>query len=169
MEDIRKRVWNALLDSELNCRYLGYLISRYHQRDICSKIFLACMTSGTVGTWIIWNDPAKYPYGVVAWKILSAFSALLSIALPILNYGKKVSAASRLRWEHCEIQSQYDVLWLKLPRIPSPNQCINELSKIAKKEAALARHEDNLPLNNHKLIRKCQSEVLTARGLKPKT
>jgi hypothetical protein len=128
---------------------------------------LACMSSGTVGAWMIWNDPKNYPYGVIVWKLLSAASALLSIALPILNFTKKISAASRLKWEYSALQAEYDVLWLKLSLL-SNVQAINEFSKISKRESELTKMEDNLPTNDEKLIRKCQTEVITSRGLTKK-
>jgi hypothetical protein len=82
---MRKSLWYSMLDADMNARYWSYLSRRYSNRDKYSKIFLALMSSGTVASWGFWSDMQ------IIWKILSACSALLAIALPIINWPKMIS------------------------------------------------------------------------------
>jgi|GEM_PF-2093246 len=164
MGEIRKKVWFGLLDADMNYRYFEHLASRYYHLDLYSKVFLAFMASGAVGGWIIWQDPAAYPYGVLTWKILSSASAVLSVVMPIINVAKKLEAASRLKGEWNDVVREYDVLWLRVEGI-SQQKAIEEVARIGHMESELAAVEAILPTNDRKLTRRCQNEVKQARGL----
>lgn len=158
MEQLRKLAWEGMLNADKCVRYYDALAGRFHARDLYSKIFLATMSSGTVAGWAIWSDvPAL-------WKVLSGGSAILAVALPILNISKKVEVANRLKSEFGDIQRDYEMLWAKIDD-ESPKQVETELRRIWQKEAKLAPFENTMPGNDKTLIRECQREVVHARGL----
>ena len=66
------------------------------------------MSSGTVASWGFWSDVP------IVWKILSACSALLAIALPIINWPKMISNMGALKQYWCEIKMDYEITWLTL-------------------------------------------------------
>src|SRR5262245_37407928 len=112
VEKLRKSVWESLLGADLNMRYYRNLVDRFRSADIGTKVFLACMSSGTVAGLAIWTDSDKYPVCVSVWKALSGLSAILAVALPILNYTKKVESAARLCVEYADVLRESELLWL---------------------------------------------------------
>ena len=77
-DNIRRVIWEAVLDADLNLRYWDHLSRRYSTWDKYTKIFLATMSSSTVASWGFWDEID------ILWKGLSAVSAFTAIALPIL-------------------------------------------------------------------------------------
>jgi hypothetical protein len=152
-------LWNSLLDAELNEKYWSHLSRRYYNRDKFVKIFLAVMASGTVASWGIWQ---KFE---IIWKTLSGLSALVAIALPILNLSKKINDLSQLSQKWTEIRSDYELLWLDFNKThKNEEQIMREYKIIKAKENKTSELESNLP-NDKKLIEKCYDEVLISRGL----
>ncbi|MFZ2404243.1 MAG: hypothetical protein WAW41_03835 [Methylobacter sp.] len=155
---IRKAIWNSMLDADMNTRYWKYLVYRYSRRDTTLKIFLAVMTSGTVAGWGIWVELAYI------WKMLSSLSALLAIALPILNYPKKIESMAELSGKWGELLFEYEDLWLEVDNNPSPNTLNKNYRKFRTTEKSLVKKETKLPTDK-RLIDKCQIEVNKSRGL----
>ena len=156
---MRKTIWDSMLDADLNERYWGHLSKRYYDRDKLAKIFLATMTSGTVASWGFWSDIE------ILWKILSAVSALLAIALPILNWPKSIQSMVYLRQKWSQIKSDYELLWLDAKNANDNQEKFRkELKKIKTRENSLSQKESNLP-NDQKLLKKCSQEVLISRGI----
>lgn len=164
MEKIRNKVWYDVLDADLSRRYFDHLAASYYRYDLYSKIFVAIMSSGVVAGWVLWTDTAKYPYGVLAWKILSAVSAILSIILPIINFAKKFEASSRLKGGWNDILREYEILWIGVDE-NSQQFNMEEITRIGQKETALENLESILPTHKRKLIKQCQEEVIQARGM----
>jgi hypothetical protein len=108
--ELKKAVWNSMLDADMNARYWKYLVERYSSRETILKIFLAVMASGTVAGWGIWDQ-----YEII-WKVLSSVSALLAIALPILNYSKVIESMSELAGKWGELRIEYEDMWLYFTR-----------------------------------------------------
>ena len=150
-------VWNKLLDAELNKRYWLYMAWRYKSRDLRARILLAVTSSGVVAGLTLWQ---QYPQ---IWQVLSGVSALVAIALPILNYPARVETASDLRGRWTEMVSEYDQLWITAQSGPSPLDQ-SRVDALTKKETSAAQVEAKLPYNE-KLARRCQAEVIKRRGL----
>ncbi|TAK98922.1 MAG: hypothetical protein EPO07_11320 [Verrucomicrobia bacterium] len=164
-QEIRRQVWFRLLESDATSRYYGHLFAKYHNCDLWSKVFLATASSGTVAGWAIWNDAVLYPYFVLAWKLFSGSAAVLSIALPLINYPKRIEASRRLRTEFQDMMRDYELLWAKIDEPTYENKVEAEFRKLKDREAKLSTIEGNLPGTCTKLVIKCQDEVLTARNL----
>ena len=155
---MRKDIWDSMLDADMNVRYWAALGRRYYNRDIRYKIFLAAMTSGTVASWGIWSEIQ------ILWKILSAFSALVAVALPILNWPKMIQSIGNVNQKWAQIKADYEVLWIELNNKKDQAILNEEFIKTKKKEAFASQQETNLPKNN-KLLDECWEEVLKSRGL----
>jgi hypothetical protein len=100
------------LDADLSVQYWTYLSRRYSKWDKYTKIFLAVMSSSTVASWGIWGEID------ILWKILSAISALVAVALPILNWQQMIARMSDLVGKWSRIRYEYENLWLDLPERP---------------------------------------------------
>ena len=156
---MRRIIWDSMLDADLNERYWSYLAKRYYNREKYAKIFLAVMTSGTVASWGFWDQIE------LLWKISSALSALLAIALPILNWPKMVEAMIDLKQKWFQIKSDYEILWIEVKdRMNNKEKIKGELKKLKDKAARISQKDANLP-NDQKLIRRCREEVMASRGL----
>lgn len=153
--EIKKSIWDAWLDAELNERYIAHFKRSYYQRDKYTKIFLAVMTSGTVASWGIWGDIQ------LLWKILSALTAVTAIALPFFKLENAIEKLSNNigRWK--QIRTKYEMLYLSREN-KSNDDLIREYGEIKNKEHEI--EEDNLP-NKKNLIIKIQNEIIVSKGL----
>ncbi|HUN53996.1 MAG TPA: hypothetical protein VMU29_02450 [Smithella sp.] len=158
---MRKIIWDSMLDAEMNERYWSKLSNRYYNREQKTKIFLAIMTSGTVASWSFWST-----YEVL-WKLLSAASALIAIALPILNWPKIIQSMNVLTEKWSLITNDYELLWLDVKKgvkEKDESRIKKELKNLMIKECTLSQKEVNLP-DDPKLLKKCMNEVKKSRGI----
>lgn len=158
---MRKAIWDLMLDADMNVRYWAELGRRYYKRDIRYKIFLAAMSSGTVASWGIWSEVE------LLWKILSAISALVAVALPILNWPKMIQSIGNVKQKWVDIKADYEVLWIEENSKKDQAVLEEEFKKIKKREATASQQETNLPKKD-KLLDECWEDVLKSRGLKSK-
>lgn len=157
--ELKKAVWNSMLDADMNARYWKYLVERYSMQETLLKIFLAVMASGTVAGWSIW---AQYE---LAWKVLSSLSAVFAIAMPILNYPKTIESMSELAGKWGELRIEYEDMWLDVRNTPDSNTLVKTYKKFRATEISLEKKESKMP-NEKKLIQKCYEEVKQSRGLR---
>lgn len=153
-----------MLDAELTQLYYSRVAGRLHRWDTGMKIFLACTTSGTVAGWAIWTDAVQYPNGVFVWKVFSGFSALVAVALPILNLAKKVEWATSLTSNYGRLLGEYELFWAQV-ETAKPAQIAKFMQDLQRKEGALAPVESHFPKRDEKLVRECQRDVNHKRGL----
>lgn len=164
MNETYGKLWREMLNSELTGEYFATLASRFATRDKWSKIFLAITSSGAVAGWSIWNDDQTYPFFSLAWRVASSISAITSIALPFLNYSKKVEWATSLKIAYESSVKDYELLWLKRKKTPN-DELLTEMQKIIEKEKSLSNIEAHFPEKDDELLRECQTRVVTRRNL----
>ena len=157
-DKIRQVIWEAVLDADLNLRYWDHLSRRYSAWDKYTKIFLAIMSSSTVASWGIWDEID------ILWKCLSAVSAATAIALPILDWQRKIGEMSNLKGKWSRISRAYENLWEDLLLSPTNTELVEEYRRIRNE---MEGEEDNtspdLPRNKRKLIQRYENEVLESR------
>ncbi|MYE89264.1 hypothetical protein F4X33_09750, partial [Candidatus Poribacteria bacterium] len=123
-DKIRQVIWEAVLDADLNLRYWDHLSRRYSAWDKYTKIFLAIMSSSTVASWGIWDEID------LLWKCLSAVSAGTAIALPILDWQRKIGEMSNLKGKWSRISRAYENLWEDLLLGPTNTELVEEYRRI---------------------------------------
>lgn len=155
--EMRRHLWRAMLDADMNVRYWKYLCQDYLQRERMIKIFLAITTSGTVASWTVWSDLP------ILWKALSAISAVVSIISPFLNYQATIEALSTLSGKWWEAKRDYEGYWTRLESGESTNELQKEFDLIKAREGELIKMETKLP-HNAQLLTRCQEEVLRSHG-----
>jgi hypothetical protein len=155
---MRTAIWQSMLDADMNARYWRGLVARYSKKDKTLKIFLALMASGTVAGWGLW---ITLPW---LWKTLSSLSAIVAIAMPILNYQKHIEQMSYLAGKWGELRIEYEDLWLQVKNNSGEKNLENAYKKFRKIESGLQEREIKLPEDKVLLI-KCFNEVKTVRGL----
>ncbi len=167
MDETRKFAYKEMLLIEINARYFECVASRCYRYDLWSKIFLAVFSSsGAVAGWAIWkaNDIQWLAY---AWTFLSSTAAVLAVALPILNFTKKLEFATRLKVEYTDLSHDYNMLWLRVDE-SEKNEIEKELEKLRAKEKKFAALENHFPIIDRMLFDKCQKEVVQCHSNKTK-
>lgn len=154
---MRELVWQWMLTSQMNACYWNRLARRYYLREKYAKIFLAVTSSGSVAGWSFWASHDS------VWKVLSALSALVAIALPILDFSGEVSAMTKLATKCAQLRVGYEKLWAQIDVLPEDllKEGVDTLAQQASGTLAL---EAVLP-DDRKLLTQCQNEVLVSRGL----
>ena len=159
MKALRKEIWNAMLDSDMNARYWGYMGARYSNRDMIVKIILAITASTTVAAWGIWSH---YP---IWWKALSGVSAVLAAIQPVINLTKKAETMAGLRQKWFQLKLDYHVLWLESSTNGANAAAhLNRYKKLRQTEAEVSGSEGNLPRDDTLLHRAYQEVVASAQG-----
>lgn len=158
--ELRKAVWGSMLDADMNSRYWKALTARYSRRETVLKIFLAIMASGTVAGWGIWEEHSNM------WKFLSAMSALLAIALPILNYQKVIEKFSALAGNWGELRIEYEDMWLGVESHPDNQSLERTYKKFRATEKSLEKKEPKNISDDKDLLQQCFNDVKKSRGLK---
>ena len=157
--ELKKAVWESMLDADMNSRYWKALAARYSKRETVLKIFLAVMASGTVAGWGIWEDYSQI------WKLLSAISALIAIALPILNYQKVIQKLSELAGNWGELRIEYEDMWLEVKNQPDNQALVRTYKKFRATEKSLEKKEPKNISDDKDLLQSCFDDVKKSRGL----
>lgn len=150
-------LWNSTLDADMNVRYWDSMTTRYTRVDNSLKIFLATMSSGTVAAWRFWSSAP------IVWQLLSAISAILAIASPILNYSKTIKTTTDIAWKWQTILNRYEKLRRKDKDLALPESSM-EFDKIKDMELSPKRIELNLSISKRKL-QQAFDQVKKSRGL----
>ena len=161
MSEFRKIIWNDLLTSELNILYWKSMTRRYVKRDQLLKIFLACMTSGTVAGWGFWSNIT------IVWQGLSCISTVLAIALPILNLEQKIAKMSEITGKWLNYSNEIEQIWIKLEEgtFQEPSKIMSTyFSSLKPKSEDINQDETKMPKDQN-LLKRCQQQVLKSRGL----
>jgi hypothetical protein len=159
MKALRREIWNAMLDSDMNSRYWGFMGARYSNWDMTVKIVLAITASTTVAAWGIWS---QYP---IWWKALSGLSAVLAAIQPVINLTKKAEAMAGLRQKWFQLKLDYHVLWLESSTNGANAAAhMNRFKNLRKTEAEVSGAEANLPRNDELLQRAYQEVLASAKG-----
>jgi len=160
-ENLRKAIWQSLLTADLNCRYWARLAARASRRDKIAKIFLGVTASSTVASWGIWEEVD------ILWKILSGASAVLAVALPIVNWSGSARTRTGFAAKWQSMLSSYELAWIDVADgVRSPEEVRAELSRFKALEDKI--HASDTPIDpDDKLARQLQAAVLRSRGLAP--
>ena len=154
----RKYVWESMLDGEMNDRYWQYQATRYAQREKTAKIFLAFASSGTVAGWVLSHSVP------LVWQVLSGISAVLALALPILDFTGHVERAADLRQQWWGLTRGYSQLWAEM-ELDSATSISQRIEALRQKETEMVKIEAKYFRRDETLVKRCQAEVLKARGL----
>lgn len=89
---------------------------------------------------------------------------LTSIALPFLNYSKKVEWATALKVAYEASLEDYELIWLKRESL-TDEELLGDMQKVIKKEKTLSNIEAHFPDKDSRLLKECQATVIKRRGL----
>jgi hypothetical protein len=127
------------------------MVDRYKGRDSFGRIVLAVTSSGTVASWAIWD---QFPS---SWQALSALSALIAIAVPVLNLPARIETAAELHGRWTELAAEYELLWTA-SEDGQGDLTEEQMQKFVQKELGVAPKEASIPYDR-RLAKRCQEEV----------
>lgn len=152
-------VWQSLLDADQNSRYWRAMALRYTRRERYTKFFLAFVASATVAGWSFWKDVS------FVWQSLSVISALISIALPIIDVPRHIDSMIKLQTSWFQLQVYYEQLWAVRASINEAD-FQGKIKHLKDKEIMLSEEAAKLPNDDAELGAKTYDDVLKERHLK---
>nr|VFK26497.1 MAG: hypothetical protein BECKMB1821I_GA0114274_100116 [Candidatus Kentron sp. MB]VFK74567.1 MAG: hypothetical protein BECKMB1821H_GA0114242_100658 [Candidatus Kentron sp. MB] len=150
-------IWRSMLDADMSAKYWKYLAHRYMAWERGLQIGLAVLATGAVFVWFNLEEMEEL------WKFLSSASAIVAIALPYLDYRRKIDEMSILAGAWDRLRMDYENLWIGIGKDPdTPFE--ETYRKLRETATMLQEKEVGLP-HKKALLKTCQSEVKKARGL----
>jgi hypothetical protein len=143
----------------MNASYWNCLARRFSVREKTAKIFLAVTSSGAVAGWSFWS------HHDLVWKSLSGFSALIAVALPLLDYPGQIQTMTKLAAKCAQLRRGYELLWVEVDSMQE-DALREALRTLVVQENEVNAMEATLP-DDRKLLARCQNEVLLSQGLQP--
>jgi hypothetical protein len=122
------------------------------------------MTSSTVGGWVGGAIAGVASIEWLAhvcsygWKILSLFSAMIAVVLPIMKYEEKIKAASSLAGNWWKLKVEYDDLWRRFEDGEVTGRIEQEYKTAKDSEEKLVEQEIHLPEDKN-FLRQAQQET----------
>lgn len=134
MEDLLDEVWRRMHDAFKWKRYFEEISTRYRERHKRVSIFQAVVTSGAVGSWVLWS--LELGWFKMSWllSILLAVAAVVSIVYPILNYARIIEASGNCATRWSNVQIAYERVWRNRGRM-TELQLADEVDRLAVLEA----------------------------------
>lgn len=149
-------IYTLVCRSGLNKEYYGHVLHRTQRLNDVLEILIAVGTAGSaISALTVWT---VQPYGPWIWGGLTAVSALLAIAKPIIQLNKRIERLTRLYVGHTD---NYTNLLIIVSRIKRHNDVTPEL--IEQFETAEARFlelaKEDDPRPNRRLLRQCEAMI----------
>jgi hypothetical protein len=153
-----RKAFNAMLDAQLQSRYWNLMALRYLRRETNAKIFLAVTASATVASWAIWKA------NEALWQSLSAASAIISVVLPIVDAPRKIDDMAEVQWRWQKLMHEYEALYGSSSTL-SQIAFDKRFKELRAEEADISKKTSRLPTDDVRLAKRCQAEIIKARGL----
>ncbi|MDD2583218.1 MAG: hypothetical protein PHR66_14620 [Desulfuromonadaceae bacterium] len=163
MDCLEDALWDAMLDSEMNALYYGYIARRYESREQQFQIFVAVLTTGSISTLQLWKTQTSWFRWIWIYDLMSVVSIVVSVSLPFVNFGKIANNARSLRIEFKSFASEYESVWIKRNSLPREILHDNFIA-IKNDEIKQTNIDSNMP-RDIKLLEKCQNEIIKAKHL----
>jgi len=149
-------IYNLLCRSALNKEYYGTLLHKTQRLNDVLEILIAIGTTGSgISALTVWTIK---PYGPWIWGALTAASALLAVAKPIIQLNKRIERLTRLFVGHTD---NYTNLLIVVSRIRRHGDATAELVGLFETAEArfldLAKEDDPRP--NLRLLSRCEALV----------
>jgi hypothetical protein len=154
---MKDRVWRDMLTAEFNVEYLDQISRKFSRRERNIKIFLACTSSATVAGWSIWTP---HPW---VWQGLSAISAIIAVASPILDHKGLQERIRRTRTGWHELVFAYRALWPDLDSEAHDEHLHYRIEELERRFIKVSEEDIALP-RDEQLMRVAQKQVLHRRG-----
>lgn len=154
--ELRKQLWNALLDAELSDLYYRKLGLKYLTFDKWLKMMITIASSGTVASWLLTNNME------LIWKSMAILTPIIAIIHQILNWSDLVYKISEVRGKWIKIHRQYKILWIKFMNGLSEQTSLRNFEEILREEEWTKNLEFQIPFDQN-LLDRCYNELKKVR------
>src|SRR6266571_5941537 len=102
---VQERYWNELYQLKVHVNYVELHLRKAELIDRAMKVFLAFVSSGSIGAWVIWKDLAA------VWGVIIAASQVLNAVQMYLPYKERLKALSGLLNDFEELLVYTEMKW----------------------------------------------------------
>ena len=96
-----------MIDSKFQSLYLDYQVSKYQKHDRRLNIFLALVSSSSIGAWAIWNE-----YQII-WALIIAIANIVNVVKPYFPFSKYIKELNEVALSMQNLHLDYERLWYK--------------------------------------------------------
>ena len=163
-QNIGRRIWESMLDADLNARYWKYIGRKQFKKNRLLKITLAIVSVSTIAFSDFINSFLKVP-----WQLIVAIAAVIAYILPILNWEQNLKDLSTLTRLYAELQYEFEDLWADIEAndenldLHAVEEGYNRVRQ-KQRDVLLVLQSFGLP-DDEDLIEACYRDVLSSRGL----
>ena len=151
-----------MLDAKMNVEYWRLIVNRYDWWDMAFKIILAILSSASVAGFHIWKKDGVLNWSL-GWSILTGLGAIVGVALPFLKFDEIARTAAELRGKWCQIENDYNKLWLKRNAIKETT-LQTYLADLKKQQTEKTSEESTMP-QSKPLLKQAYNDVCQSMGL----
>ena len=105
---MREKVWYNLLDCKFIVLYYKELFQKYQLVERRLNIFLALTSSGSIASWVIWNELQ------FIWAIIIATSTVIIVIKPYFPFHKYKTEIDKVTTDLEKLQLEYPILCIFL-------------------------------------------------------
>jgi len=159
-EEIKTRIWDAVLDADRCQLYWGLMVRRYERIEFWLTILITVFSTGAVASWFFELEKFGAPGWI--WKVLSGAAAITSVILPYLGTVRKTEAMAGFGARYGLLKFEYENLFSRLGKM-SDEEALSIFTPIKEKENELfsveVRHGLSSRMNkkSHKMMLKSRS------------
>lgn len=155
---MRTKIWDEKLNSEMNVRYYGTMITVCDSLSFMLKIFgVAFAATGPTSLLIKSVDASTSKHLTIVFGYLAAICTATSIPL-----AKYCGNLKRIRDKYCSLNAEWDKLWLKAKSNGAVK--IQEVNLLLTKKGEILKDEGNV-LEINRLVIFHQKKVMQANGV----
>ncbi|HKO58240.1 MAG TPA: hypothetical protein VJ276_20410 [Thermoanaerobaculia bacterium] len=148
-------IYDRLRDALFNRKYYGAKLVAARRLNKTFDIMLALLTSGAIGSWVIWKTPA----GRQVWAVLASVAAVLAVVKPFIGWPEDIE-------RYAYLHAGYTGLYFELKQLANEMKIERGVSpalharfrEASARYAKLGSHDDISP--SPRLMKRCYEEVL---------
>ena len=163
MNELEEALWNAMLDSEMNALYYGYISRRYEKREKLFQIFVVVLATSSIGSLQLWKMETSWFKWIWIFDILSVLAVIVTVSLPFVNFNNIANKACGLRSTFQMFTNKYESLWIQRKAFDL-DKLHNQFTAIKNEEIQQTSGDSTMP-RDLKLLEKCQDEIINSKNL----
>ncbi len=160
MTDLENALRNAMLDSEMNALYYGYIARRYERRERIFQIFVSVLATSSISSLQLWKLQTLWFKWVWVFDVLSVLAVIISVSLPFVNFNNTANKASSLRTAFQLFTNKYESIWIKRENVTE--EALHDMFTQNKIDEIQQTIIDGSMPRDTKLLEKCQDQIIKA-------
>ncbi|QSE98651.1 hypothetical protein [Fulvivirga lutea] len=144
---MRDKIWNNYQNSVFKSFLLDEMINAYQKWERNLNVFLAIMSSGSIGAWAVWKELP------MVWGGLIALSNVINVVRPYFPYSKYLKEVREKKNAAAAIVLGFEKLWFNYEQGNlSEEQASNEFFQLKNEFAKAYNFDQDMGLQNSESI-----------------